>query len=240
MDNKISEPFDLEAFQQRLNGLRLPRESVRAFAIRAGVSDTVMRKYLTKDSEPSLRMTARIAKCLGIDLNVLAYGDGGTSPVVIDDVPSQEVNESVTAPYLFQAEFELIDSYQVFASAGHGQFVSDEQKAEPMAFRAEWLKREGLNADRLAVIRAKGDSMEPTISDNDVILLHLANGEAPRDGLHVIRMEGGLFVKRLQFSPLGSVKVVSDNPSYQSWEFTKEQRSELHVVGRVVWAGKKF
>jgi len=56
----------------------------------------------------------------------------------------------------------------------------------------------------------------------------------------VIRMEGGLFVKRLQFSPLGDVKVVSDNPTYQSWDFTKEQRADLHVVGRVVWAGKKF
>ncbi len=24
------------------------------------------------------------------------------------------------------------------------------------------------------------------------------------------------------------------------WDFTKEQRADLHVVGRVVWAGKKF
>ncbi|WP_438833990.1 XRE family transcriptional regulator [Aeromonas oralensis] len=259
MDELNLHMFDAKAFAERLIQIR-GNESRRSFAIRSGMSDSSILKYERLEALPNVERFIAMAVAAGVDLRWLACGDdwerilAGATAIPSSGQSVQEARE-VTADYQAQApkietapsplmgcndDFTFIDSYQVFASAGHGQFVSDEQKSEPMAFRTEWLRKEGLKPDRLAVIRAKGDSMEPTISDNDIILLHMANGDAPRDGLHVIRMEGGLFVKRLQFSPLGDVKVVSDNPTYQSWEFTKEQRADLHVVGRVVWAGKKF
>lgn len=79
-------------------------------------------------------------------------------------------------------EFTTIPAYQVFASAGHGANITDEPLAEPMAFRTDWLRREGFDPAKMAVIRAKGDSMEPTINDGDVILVRLKNGEAPAMG----------------------------------------------------------
>lgn len=251
--------FDSAGFAKRLIEVR-GEESRRSLAIRVGMADSSIYKYEQMDAQPNVERLVAIAVATGVDLRWLACGDdwerilAGATAIPSSGESAKEAKEAA-ADYLAHTpkvevapsplmgandDFTFIDSYQVFASAGHGQFVSDEQKSEPMAFRTEWLRKEGLKPDRLAVIRAKGDSMEPTISDNDIILLHLANGDAPRDGLHVIRMEGGLFVKRLQFSPLGDVKVVSDNPTYQSWDFTKEQRADLHVVGRVVWAGKKF
>ncbi|GKQ61242.1 transcriptional regulator [Aeromonas caviae] len=259
MDELNLHMFDAKAFAERLIRIR-GNESRRSFAIRSGMSDSSILKYERLEALPNVERFIAIAVASGVDLRWLACGDdwerilAGATAIPSSGQSVQEAREVVadyqaqtprieTAPSPLMGcndDFTFIDSYQVFASAGHGQFVSDEQKSEPMAFRTEWLRKEGLKPDRLAVIRAKGDSMEPTISDNDIILLHMANGDAPRDGLHVIRMEGGLFVKRLQFSPLGDVKVVSDNPTYQSWEFTKEQRTDLHVVGRVVWAGKKF
>lgn len=261
--------FDRQAFAERLKQI-MGAESRKSFARRAGMSDTSIRKYENLEALPNVERLIGIAVAGAVDIRWLICGDDwrsilgpnqaetlewpkGTDRECRSDEmqwPKDTDTEVHTSLLLHKKDtslgefndpdFTKIDSYQVFASAGHGQYVNDEQKSEPMAFRTEWLRKEGLKPERLAVIRAKGDSMEPTISDNDIILLHLANGEAPRDGLHVIRMEGGLFVKRLQFSPLGDVKVVSDNANYQSWEFTKEQRADLHVVGRVVWAGKKF
>ncbi|WP_253265144.1 LexA family transcriptional regulator [Aeromonas sp. 2692-1] len=259
MDELNLHMFDAKAFAERLIQIR-GNESRRSFAIRSGMSDSSILKYERLEALPNVERFIAMAVAAGVDLRWLACGDdwerilAGATAIPSSGQSVQEAREAAAGyhPQVSRIEttpsplmganddFTFIDSYQVFASAGHGQVVSDEQKSEPMAFRTEWLRKEGLKPDRLAVIRAKGDSMEPTISDNDIILLHLANGDAPRDGLHVIRMEGGLFVKRLQFSPLGDVKVVSDNPTYQSWDFTKEQRADLHVVGRVVWAGKKF
>ncbi|GAA0433183.1 LexA family transcriptional regulator [Aeromonas salmonicida] len=249
--------FDAKAFAERLIQIR-GDESRRSFAIRAGLADSSILKYERLEALPNVERFIAMAVVAGVDLRWLACGDdwerilAGATAIPSSGQSVQEAQEGAATYQIGSVDstpgslvganddFTFIDSYQVFASAGHGQYVNDEQKSDAMAFRTEWLRKEGLKPERLAVIRAKGDSMEPTISDNDIILLHLANGEAPRDGLHVIRMEGGLFVKRLQFSPLGDVKVVSDNANYQSWEFTKEQRADLHVVGRVVWAGKKF
>ncbi|UUI60114.1 S24 family peptidase [Aeromonas salmonicida] len=137
-------------------------------------------------------------------------------------------------------DYTLVDCYQVFASAGFGATVSDELKTDPMAFRTDWLKKEGLAPERLAVIRAKGDSMEPTISNNDIILVNLCNGDALRDGLYVLRIGDSLLVKRLQFDPFGGFKIISDNPGYETQVVTKDQRPDVHIVGRVAWAGKKF
>lgn len=225
----VSKSFDQDKFVERLEQV-IGDEAYRAFAARCGMSDTAIKKYLRKISIPTVDRLFAIAEA------------GGVSPVwLMTGVGESELSSAVTpqAP-CGSDDFTLIDSYAVFASAGHGTDVGHELQAEPMSFRTDWLKREGLAPERLAVIRAKGDSMEPTISDNDVILVLLTNGDAPRDGLHVIRLDSGLFVKRVQFDPLGSVHVMSDNPAYSSTVVKKEDRDQLAIVGRVVWAGKKF
>lgn len=64
--------------------------------------------------------------------------------------------------------------------------------------------------------------MAPTISDKDVS-----------------RPDGGLFTKRVQFD-INGVRVISDHPIYASRDLSKAELAELNIVGRVVWAGKKF
>lgn len=247
MSNKREEcVFNQEEFISRLTKL-IGSESYRSYSQRGGFSDTMLRSYV-KDSIPSIEKAAQICAAAKVDDNIdfskffswLCLGIGGKESDFFE-ISSDSVNENKPFYSIDKSdEFTLIDSYAIYASAGHGSEIGHELQTEPMSFRTDWLKKEGFSPDRLAVIRAKGDSMEPTISDNDVILVLLSNGDSPRDGLHVIRLESGLFVKRLQFDPLGSVYVKSDNPTYNSMTISKDERSQLHVVGRVVWAGKKF
>lgn len=194
---------------------------------------------------PSVGLVAQIC---GYDPDLflwLCFGAGSKPEQVAPSsyvVPERKgIQEVVTPAYSgTMQDYTLVDCYQVFASAGFGATVSEELKTEPMAFRTDWLKKEGLSPDRLAVIRAKGDSMEPTISNNDIILVYLCNGEALRDGLYVLRIGDSLLVKRLQFDPFGGFKIISDNPGYETQVVTKDQRADVHIVGRVAWAGKKF
>ena len=55
-----------------------------------------------------------------------------------------------------------------------------------------------------------------------------------RDGIHVIRRDGVLQVKRLQFGT-GQAAVISDNHAYPS--DMAVPLNELEVLGRVVWKG---
>jgi Predicted transcriptional regulator len=240
MSNKNARySFDSAQFIERLK-LIIGDTPVRRFSRTVGISDTLIRNYLS-GSMPSVEKAADIANGADVDFSWLCFGIGDAPDFISSKNLESSRNQSAASePETPDNSFTLIDSYAIYASAGHGSEIGHELQTEPMSFRTDWLRKEGFSPERLAVIRAKGDSMEPTISDNDVILVLLANGDAPRDGLHVIRLDGGLFVKRLQFDPLGVVHVKSDNPAYSSTLISKDERSQLHVVGRVVWAGKKF
>ncbi len=242
--------FDLEDFAKRMKQL-VGRETYSSFGRRVGVSDAVVRKYCLGETMPSIGLVSQICGheprlflwlCLGLGEQPEQATEHPEVPIYARAAQGDDVTglAESSAAYHQMQDYTLVDCYQVFASAGFGATVSDELKTEPMAFRTDWLKKEGLAPERLAVIRAKGDSMEPTISNNDIILVNLCNGDALRDGLYVLRIGDSLLVKRLQFDVLGGIKVISDNPGYETQVVTKDQRADVHIVGRVAWAGKKF
>lgn len=245
--------FDLEAFSKRMKQL-VGRETYSSFGRRVGVSDAVVRKYCLGETMPSVALVSQIAGhdpvlfvwlCMGIGelpeqiaaspVSKHATSDGGGGAH-----DSSALKDSQAAYNANAEEVTLVDSYHVFASAGHGSVISDELKLPPEPFRTDELKSDGLKPERLAIIRAKGDSMEPTISNNEKILISLCNGESLRDGIYVLRIGDSLLVKRLQFDPFGGLKIISDNPVYGEQVVTKEQRQDVHIVGRVVRVGKKF
>ncbi|HDZ8927279.1 TPA: LexA family transcriptional regulator [Aeromonas dhakensis] len=228
--------FNQSDFVKRLERI-IGNEPLRAFARRADMTDGGLRRYLHEGTIPPVDRALNLARAGGVTFDWLVFGIGDGTKLGQSE-PIYKAISDRTATYQ-STEFTTIPAYQVFASAGHGANITDEQLAEPMAFRTDWLRSEGFDPAKMAVIRAKGDSMEPTINDGDVILIRLKNGEAPRDGLYVLRLDGGLFVKRLQFD-LGGVRIISDNPLYKSRDLSKAELAELDLVGRVVWAGKKF
>jgi phage repressor protein C with HTH and peptisase S24 domain len=141
------------------------------------------------------------------------------------DAPAQDV---VTVPRL-----------DVSASAGAGAFAGDEQARSRIAFDRKWLRGVSGDPKQLSMIRVEGDSMLPTLSDGDEILVDSGDASARlRDGIYVLRMDDVLMVKRLAINPAAKrVTVKSDNPAYPSWPDCP--LGQVDVVGRVVWAGRK-
>jgi hypothetical protein len=134
-----------------------------------------------------------------------------------------------------------VERLDVGASAGAGATAEAERALGRIAFDAQWLRRLGAaNADRLSVIRVQGDSMVPTLADGDEILVDRGDaGERLRDGIYVLRIEDALMVKRLALSPAGGrASIRSDNEAYPGWPDCR--LSEIDVVGRVVWVGRRL
>ena len=129
----------------------------------------------------------------------------------------------------------------VRASAGPGAFANEESWRPYFAFDPQWLKSlTGSPASSLSVIRVEGDSMAPTLSAGDDILVDLADAsDRLRDGIYVLRVDGTLLVKRLAIHPVGRrVTVQSDNPAYG--DLPDCRLDEIDCIGRVVWAGRKI
>ncbi len=118
------------------------------------------------------------------------------------------------------------------ASAGPGRLAEEEARRRPGALSPALLRELGVRAGAASMIRVAGDSMEPTLSDGDEILVDGDRREVKgRGGIFVIRLDGALMVKRLR-PGVGGVEVVSDNPAYPPRLCA---RGEAEVIGRVVW-----
>ena len=127
------------------------------------------------------------------------------------------------------------------ASAGPGSLVGEERGRAHIAFDPAWLRRiANGEPDQLSIIRVEGDSMAPTLSDGDEILVDRGDGAGRlRDGVYVLRMDEALIVKRLALNPAArKVSIRSDNPAYPGWPDCA--LAALDVVGRVVWAGRRI
>jgi phage repressor protein C with HTH and peptisase S24 domain len=129
----------------------------------------------------------------------------------------------------------------VGASAGAGAVNPDERTLGRIGFDPLWLRRLGLGDGKsLSLIRVQGDSMVPTLSDGDEILVDRGDAaQRLRDGIYVLRIEDALVVKRLAPSPAGArVSIRSDNDAYPGWPDCPLDAIDL--VGRVVWVGRRL
>lgn len=134
------------------------------------------------------------------------------------------------------ADWADIPRLPLGASAGPGALARDEAPSGQLRFSARWLKAQGLDPVALSVIAVEGDSMEPTLRDGDEILVD-RTPRALRAGIHVVRLDDMLLVKRLEPGPAGTLRVISDNPAYPASE---RAAGEVDVVGRVVWKGGRL
>ena len=129
----------------------------------------------------------------------------------------------------------------VRAAAGAGS-IPDEETGRPyFAFDERWLKSlTRTPPGSLSIIRVEGDSMSPTLSAGDDILVDSRDAmERLRDGVYVLRSDDALVVKRLALNPRGRrVTVQSDNPAYPDWPDCG--LDEINCIGRVIWAGRRI
>lgn len=135
-------------------------------------------------------------------------------------------------------EDALIAVYDVAASAGHGAEVEREDVICNLAFDRPFLRRmTSARPDQLSILRVKGHSMEPTLLDDDHVLVDRTKTNLSYDGLFVLRFDDALHVKRIGRSARrGNVMVISDHASYRDLDMPKE---DIDVIGRVLWVGRK-
>lgn len=126
----------------------------------------------------------------------------------------------------------------VTASAGDGRMVWEERQVGVVGFDEQWLRASWrVNPENLFSIQAIGDSMEPTISDGEFILVSKDRADRkPGEGVYVIRLDGDILVKRLQRLPGHKIKVSSDNEDlYDPIEIDlADEAQDFKILGRVV------
>jgi phage repressor protein C with HTH and peptisase S24 domain len=153
-------------------------------------------------------------------------------------VPEQRLGGPDPASFVHVPQI-LVPRYAVRVQAGAGALNPFDKPIDHVAFDARWLKSLGAaDAHSLAIIEVEGDSMFPTLSDGDDILVdHSPAARRLRDGVFVLRTDDALIVKRLAVNPADrTVSIKSDNERYPDFEGVPLDRVDL--VARVVTAIK--
>lgn len=136
-----------------------------------------------------------------------------------------------------RANFALVRRSTARVSAGNGDPEPELQWSDedPEPYRIGLLRQIGVDADRLAVVTAVGDSMEPRIFEGDSVLVDTTN-QAISDGhVYVVWYAGACRVKRLYRTPGDGILIRSDNTHrYPDLLVEGEHASTVRVIGRVL------
>lgn len=151
---------------------------------------------------------------------------------------NQQVLGGPSASHNDSDGLKLISKLSIGVSAGAGNLDQMESLAGKIAFDPKWLRQFPYDAKNLSIVSVEGDSMLPTLSNGDDIMVARNNGGRRKDGIYVIRMDDSLMVKRILFGPGGQIDIISDNPNYSDWRNIKA--SDVTIIGHVIWTSRKL
>ena len=142
----------------------------------------------------------------------------------------------------FGAQPETHDYIQVpwmeaEASMGGGSTVVSKKIISHLSFRADWILAKG-NPKKMAVINAGGNSMEPTIPDDSIVLVNEGKTYPPINGkIYFICYGEVISIKRLKVENERVVAMISDNGNKED-----PVRPEEHfeILGQAIWFGKEL
>lgn len=194
-------------------------------AKRAGISQPTLANLESGKNKRS-KFLPEIAQALGMTLAELMQDEPANLPMNYTPVIEHDPDND---------EFAEIRKVKLRLSAGITGFdpIPDIEDGRPITFRKEWLIKKGYAADKLIAIGVKGESMEPTMSAGDTVVINIAD-TIPKDGkTYAVNLDGEAVIKRMS-RRFGRWFLVSDNPDQARYHPHECTQGNCIVIGRVV------
>lgn len=214
------------------------------------------RAFISGAEEPLYNQLQEIARLTGVSLRWLVDGIEPIlqSNITTPNLPSQNFTEisshgeslqyrpitDIALPFTitnfqgrqvsFKPDPKLIHIpvLTLEAACGIGTFSDNPYITAMFSATREWLTLNlRRNPDNLCLIHAVGDSMTDTIKPNDMVFVDPEAVKQPSDGIWVYSSEEQIFLKRLQFLPKQKLKVISDNPAYETYTMPIDESFKL-------------
>jgi phage repressor protein C with HTH and peptisase S24 domain len=145
----------------------------------------------------------------------------------------QHAPESEADQLAQQLDAVMLDEIEVGYSMGGGTDVSDYPIVRQVPFSREWLASlTSAPASQLFVARGDGDSMMPTLLDQDIVIIDRSQRAVKhQDRIWAVSYGGFSMIKRIRMLPDGSMQINSDNPAVSPIQAFD---GEAFLVGRVI------
>lgn len=183
------------------------------------VSQQSVAKWETNKASPNPEMIVKIATALGVPVHVLLESDAPSAP----DLPAPSVPGSRWVPVLGQVAAGVpIEAIE--------EVLDYEEISPEMARSGEYYG-----------LQIKGDSMEPKLSNGDVVIVRQQE-TADTGDIAVVLVNGDeATVKRVRIQENG-IALIPSNPAYDIMFYTNEDIDTLpvRIIGKVVELRAKF
>ena len=201
-------------FARRLReGLDVRGMTQAELAKRAGISKSSISRYIKRDWEGKQSAVYELAKALGVtEAWLMGY-----------DVP-MENDTPLAVPPGFDPLPEM-ESVPLVGQIACGQPITAEENLEGyVSIPAEW--------HATFTLMCKGDSMEPTIHDGDLVAIRkdveVENGE-----IAAVRIEDEATLKHVYLHS-DYIELRPENPAYSSIIRRKEEMNDVTIEGKAV------
>ena len=217
---------------------RSRRWSQSELAKRASVSQVTISHVENNMSDQS-KFLPQLASALGVSSEYLLSGKeyieknkGSLEDFVVigggesGEIPSKE-------------EYCLIPKFSVSGSCGSGSIIDNVDIKGGLVFSQSWITAQGFKEESLVVISAVGDSMYPTIENDQALLVDTNDKIIKSSKIYFLCIDGEHYIKRL-INMITHWVVRSDNPDkrqYPDIEISSKNMNLIQVEGRVVWRG---
>lgn len=207
--------------QKRREHLHIRKQDLAA---RIGVSLTTIQQY-ENGQMPKGEFAVRLAKVLDCSLDWLLAGEERGEENIVDTSDARLV---------------MVPMVEARLSAGLGSFETGGECLRHYAFRWDFLHRKG-NPSRMVLLRVSGDSMQPSIMHNDVVLVDQSQCTPIPGRIYAVGVEEMVYLKIVDAMP-GKLILSSVNEAYAPIEaHTSEQLGDLvRIIGRAVWVGREL
>lgn len=134
-----------------------------------------------------------------------------------------------------QSAYTEVPLREATASMGGGSTETGDRTLTYLSFRTDWIRSKG-NPEYMTVIRAFGDSMEPTITDGSVVLIDEGRRQFVKNKIYYLRYNGQMYIKRLVDAG-GRLGIASDADANV---LLVSDADDFEIIGRCVWTAREL
>lgn len=224
----------------RIRQLRKQKAMTQAqLAKIAKVSAAAVTQWESGLQVPKSESLTLIANCFGVSPAWLLTGvQPATQMINVKGFDNNVVNDDTKSHDLYFTKYS--------AQFGMGNGVPAELEHDEiigqLGVSREWANRylhKATAFNCVTLITGLGDSMFPTYSDGETLFLDESVKEVKLDAVYAFKYDDVLYIKRIQRQK-GTLKVISDNKSYDTWTIEAHELANMRVIGRIIHGCRIF
>ena len=214
----------------------LPAHARRSFDEKWPLSPSKRGEYVRGLSVPDSQYIKAICEVSDTPVEWLMLGTGESS---VSKAAARQERSRILGEGSSE-ELVMIPMVEAVLSAGEGSFETSGESERHYAFRQDFLSRKG-NISQMVLMRVDGDSMEPRISDGDIVLIDQSQKSWRTGKIFAVGVEEVVYLKMMSALP-GKVILSSINEAYPPLEVDTRGDLEdtVRIIGRMIWSCREW